>query len=197
VTAAAPRGAPRSYPLGRPAERAAPCLQAPALDKHLVGLPRSPEQFIDAACRAFGLGVAARAAARARLERRVGERMADLDLPRAAARLDTPALIVHDGDDREVPWSDGAAIAGAWPGAELATTEGLGHRRILRAPRVVDAAVTFVAARLPRCGCGRLADASGLCAGCRLADHLYDREARRVAIAGQPSSGPRASRRSG
>jgi len=25
-----------------------------------------------------------------------------------------PLLVVHDRDDREVPWEDGAAIAAAW-----------------------------------------------------------------------------------
>ena len=43
-----------------------------------------------------------------------------------------------------MPWSDGAAIAGAWPGARLVTTTGLGHRRILRDERVVSQAVAFV-----------------------------------------------------
>ena len=55
-----------------------------------------------------------------------------------------PLLVFHDRDDAEVPWSDGAAIAGAWPGARLVTTAGLGHRRILRDERVVSQAVAFV-----------------------------------------------------
>ena len=46
--------------------------------------------------------------------------------PRALA---VPLLVVHDRGDREVPWHDGAAIAAAWPGAALVTTEGIGHRK--------------------------------------------------------------------
>ena len=34
-----------------------------------------------------------------------------------------------------------------WPGATLLLTDGLGHRRILRAPDVLAASVAFVAAR--------------------------------------------------
>jgi hypothetical protein len=44
----------------------------------------------------------------------------------------------------------GAAIAAAWPGAELVTTEGLGHRRILRDPAVVARVTDFLAADLGR-----------------------------------------------
>ena len=38
-------------------------------------------------------------------------------------------------------------MARAWRGAEMLMTDGLGHRRILRDPDVVAAAVAFVAAR--------------------------------------------------
>ncbi|WP_235844740.1 alpha/beta fold hydrolase [Cupriavidus agavae] len=55
-----------------------------------------------------------------------------------------PALVVHDRDDKEVRWQDGAAIAGAWPGARLLTTEGLGHRRILGDDAVREQIVQFV-----------------------------------------------------
>lgn len=54
-----------------------------------------------------------------------------LDGPSLAPRLDTPLLVVHDRDDREVPHGDGVAAAESWPGARLVTTVGLGHRRIL------------------------------------------------------------------
>jgi hypothetical protein len=38
-------------------------------------------------------------------------------------------------------------IVHAWPGAGLRITDGLGHRRILRDPDVIAAAVAFLAAR--------------------------------------------------
>ncbi|WP_042882043.1 alpha/beta fold hydrolase [Cupriavidus necator] len=55
-----------------------------------------------------------------------------------------PALVIHDRDDKEVRWEDGAAIAGAWPGAQLATTTGLGHRRILQDPAVIRQIADFI-----------------------------------------------------
>jgi pimeloyl-ACP methyl ester carboxylesterase len=62
-----------------------------------------------------------------------------------ARTLTMPALIVHDRDDREVPWRQGKMIAGAWPGAQWLATRGLGHRRILRDEATVKAVVDFLA----------------------------------------------------
>jgi pimeloyl-ACP methyl ester carboxylesterase len=45
--------------------------------------------------------------------------------------------------DPDVPYDHGVEIARAWPGAELVTTSGLGHRAILRDPEVVRRAVDF------------------------------------------------------
>jgi hypothetical protein len=55
-----------------------------------------------------------------------------------------PALILHDRDDASTSVTDGAAIAAAWPSAQLRVTSGLGHRRILRDPGVVTEVIDFV-----------------------------------------------------
>jgi hypothetical protein len=62
--------------------------------------------------------------------------------------MGTPLLVVHDRDDNEVPWQDGAIIARAWPDAVFSSTGGIGHRRILRDPSVIRAVATFVAERV-------------------------------------------------
>jgi pimeloyl-ACP methyl ester carboxylesterase len=54
--------------------------------------------------------------------------------------------VIHDRDDAEVPVANGEAIAAAWPGAQLVTTGGLGHTRIVHDPQVVARAVAFVTA---------------------------------------------------
>ena len=79
-----------------------------------------------------------------RSERWLGASWDEFDIPALAAAQSGPLLVIHDRGDAEVPWSDGAAIAAAWPGARLVTTEGLGHRRILKDEGVVDLAVRFV-----------------------------------------------------
>jgi len=61
-----------------------------------------------------------------------------------ARSVGLPALIIHDRDDRDVPWREGEAVARAWPHARFLRTEGLGHRRILRDPEVIDRVVRFL-----------------------------------------------------
>lgn len=78
------------------------------------------------------------------VERRFGIPWRDFDVLSAARGLSAPALVIHDGADAEVPWSDGEALAKAWPGAEMVTTQGLGHTRIVHDADVVRRAALFV-----------------------------------------------------
>jgi pimeloyl-ACP methyl ester carboxylesterase len=79
------------------------------------------------------------------LERRFGMAWKDFDVLASARTMTTPLLVFHDREDRDVAWSDGAAITAAWPGSELVSTVGLGHRRIVEDPTVVTRAVAFLA----------------------------------------------------
>jgi len=96
---------------------------------------------------ALGFSRAVRDAMHRRIEARVGLPWSAFDVATLAPALTAPLLVVHDRDDAEVPWQEGTEIARAWPGAEILLTGGLGHRRILRDPDVVAAAVAFLAAR--------------------------------------------------
>jgi pimeloyl-ACP methyl ester carboxylesterase len=58
--------------------------------------------------------------------------------------LAIPAVLIHDEDDRSVPWQQGEQVAAAWPGARFLKTRGLGHGRILRDAHTVAAAVDFI-----------------------------------------------------
>ena len=83
----------------------------------------------------------------ARIAARLGQPWSAFDVAALAPGLHTPLLVIHDRGDAEVPWQHGRVIAHAWRGAALLLTDGLGHRRILRDPDVVAAAVAFLAAR--------------------------------------------------
>ncbi|HJT60083.1 MAG TPA: alpha/beta fold hydrolase [Burkholderiales bacterium] len=80
------------------------------------------------------------------IEERYGVRWEDLEVRRVAPRLGARALVIHDRDDRMMPWTHGAKVAESWPGAQLMLTDGLGHGRILRDERVTRAAADFLAA---------------------------------------------------
>jgi pimeloyl-ACP methyl ester carboxylesterase len=68
----------------------------------------------------------------------------EVSLPRRAAALRQPALFIHSADDRVVAIADSEASAAAWPGARHLRLDGLGHRRILQEPTVVDEALRFI-----------------------------------------------------
>jgi pimeloyl-ACP methyl ester carboxylesterase len=82
-----------------------------------------------------------------RIEARVGRAFSAFEAATLAPALSAPLLVIHDRGDAEVPWQHGREVVRAWRGAALLTTDGLGHRRILRHPDVVAAAVAFLAAR--------------------------------------------------
>jgi pimeloyl-ACP methyl ester carboxylesterase len=88
----------------------------------------------------------ARRAMRQNLESRLQIRWEELHIPTMARSMTSPALIVHDVDDPDVPYGHGAEIARAWPAAELLTTKALGHRAILRDPDVIRRTVDFLRA---------------------------------------------------
>jgi pimeloyl-ACP methyl ester carboxylesterase len=81
------------------------------------------------------------------IEERYGVRWEDMEVPRVAPRLTAQALVIHDRDDRMMPWTHGATVARHWPGARLLSTGGLGHRRILADEGVTRAAADFIAGR--------------------------------------------------
>jgi pimeloyl-ACP methyl ester carboxylesterase len=72
----------------------------------------------------------------------VGHALEDLSTLQAAAGLDAPGLIIHDRKDPLIPYAISARLAERWPGAEVIATEGLGHRRTLSCPKVVEEILT-------------------------------------------------------
>ena len=55
-----------------------------------------------------------------------------------------PALVVHDIEDKEVPWAEGERYARYWPQARLISTTGLGHHRVASEPEVIADALRFL-----------------------------------------------------
>lgn len=77
-------------------------------------------------------------------ERRTGIHARELQIHRHLPALGQSGLVVHDLDDREVPWEEGERYARYWHAARLLTTQGLGHHRVLDAPQVIDATMAFL-----------------------------------------------------
>ncbi|MBE1488161.1 alpha/beta fold hydrolase [Plantactinospora soyae] len=113
----------------------------------LISAMADPIAYTSDFARALGFGERIRTGFLHRLERRVGRRMPEFDVrARVAGQTQLPPVfVVHDRADRQVRFTDGEALAAAWPEAELLVSEGLGHRRILRDPAIIASVVDYVA----------------------------------------------------
>ena len=89
-------------------------------------------------------------AMRRNLENRLQIRWEELHVPTLARGMTAPALVVHDRDDHDVPFSHGEEIAQAWPRAEFMATSGLGHRGVVWNAEVIRRTVTFLKDGLDR-----------------------------------------------
>lgn len=77
-------------------------------------------------------------------EEDVGKPVDWFDLRRAASAMTARALILHSVDDDACDYRGAQELADVWPGAEIALTDGLGHRLIAQDPSVVERIVDFV-----------------------------------------------------
>lgn len=94
---------------------------------------------------ALGFGPRTRRAFDRDVDDLVGFPVADFDARVQARYVDpVPTLVLADRSDRQTPYDDAADFARS-VGAELVTTDGLGHRRILRDPAVIAQVVEFLA----------------------------------------------------
>ncbi len=118
---------------GLAAERAV--LIAPAAD---------PAAAIERFARMVGLPLWLCGRMLTRFEARLGVCFSRLQAQHNAPRIACPALIVHDLEDREVPWEEGERYARFWPDSRLLSTVGLGHNRIAQDEAVIAAVLRFL-----------------------------------------------------
>lgn len=110
----------------------------------LFAPPSSIERQLRSQAHRFGLGTQATARLIALLEQANGAPVARFEIPGRLDGVHIPALIFHDRGDREVAFDEGVRVAGAWPGARLIATEGLGHNRLLFDAAVIEQATKFL-----------------------------------------------------
>lgn len=116
--------------------------------KRLVYLapPLNPADYTQQFGEILGLDDRTISGLRHRIEERFARKWSDYSLAGTASRMTTPLLIIHDRQDTETKWSGGAKLAELWQGSRMITTEGLGHRKILRDAALIDEAVKFIVA---------------------------------------------------
>lgn len=71
-------------------------------------------------------------------------RWESLSLVEMAQNVSAHIMLVHDKDDREIPYAHALAIHAGTTNSRLKTTTGYGHRRILRNTDVIQDVISFI-----------------------------------------------------
>lgn len=116
---------------------------APPARLGLLAPTVGPVPHIRAMARLFGFSDRTHRAMLRHLEGMLDRPVSEFDMLKVGPSM-PPTMIVHDQRDKEVAFAEAEQIAGAWPHARLLSTDGLGHRRILRDPGVVSRVIDFV-----------------------------------------------------
>lgn len=115
----------------------------------LIAPPASPHEYARYFAQVFGLRETTRAAMQGLIEAREAMLMPHFEPAAVGPRIAQPALLVHDCNHRVNRFADGEAYRDAIADARLMATQGLGHRRVLQAPDVLDEVMKFLSAPLP------------------------------------------------
>ncbi len=110
----------------------------------LVAAPSSLPLVFDGFSQILNVGPRSRTVVDGRVKRIAGRPLSDFVGDRQLAVTQVPTLVIHAPDDREVSAEQARLYAAAGPHVELYWANGLGHRRILSDPAVVERAVGFV-----------------------------------------------------
>lgn len=81
---------------------------------------------------------------RLHFEKKYGEKMNSYSAFLAAKETIIPILVIHDNNDPEVPVKAGINIHKYLKNGALLLTDGLGHRKILGNPKVIEKTVQFI-----------------------------------------------------
>jgi pimeloyl-ACP methyl ester carboxylesterase len=70
-------------------------------------------------------------------------KLQDIHISNLGSYLSLPILVIHDKTDKEVHYQNALDLHKAWSQSELLTTQGLGHRRILKDHTVIEKVIEF------------------------------------------------------
>ena len=79
------------------------------------------------------------------IEKDYALKASDISTDYLARKHPLPGLIVHDTEDKDVPFTHGKALQRAWPSAQTLVTSGQGHRRILQDTQLQRAVLDLLA----------------------------------------------------
>lgn len=110
----------------------------PARRAALIALAPAPAQFLSWFAQAMGTGEGLAQRMRGHVERREGVSLGHFEPAWLGERVAQPTLVVHDRGDTTAPLAGSEALLAGLPAGRLHVTEGLGHRRLLSDPGVMQ-----------------------------------------------------------
>lgn len=110
----------------------------------LVAGPSRYEVIVGDYLRFIGLSPKAQNYFYKSLAAKVGITAKELNVGQIGSSLSIPAMVVHDREDKEVKFDSALDMKSVWPHLQLVETKGLGHRRVLKDPTVVQTVVEFI-----------------------------------------------------
>lgn len=114
-----------------------------------IGSPVSVAEILDEFARQVNASAGTINRLRAFIERFGAKSIGEMSFVHFAPRLRQSGLVIHDQDDREIPYTQALDLFQQWGGSQLLLTEGLGHRRILKDEETIANILQFVG-RAPR-----------------------------------------------
>ncbi|MEM6782774.1 MAG: alpha/beta fold hydrolase [Bacteroidota bacterium] len=109
----------------------------------LIAAPDTFEGVFHRFAQMVGFSQAVERRIHSRVEAMGGQPASFFSVRHALGTVAVPTLVIHDRADKEIPFAEGEANGAAGPHVAFHPTDGLGHRRILRAPDVVQTVVSF------------------------------------------------------
>lgn len=137
-----------AHSLGATAAAFATARNLPVARLVLLAPAASPQAYTRLFAHVFGLSERLRAKMQHRIEAREGVLMRNFEPQALGARVRVPTLVLHDRNDTINPHADGEAYAAAIAGTRLISSEGLGHRAILKDDGLVQHVVEFALAEV-------------------------------------------------
>ncbi len=111
----------------------------------LISAPSSITRITRQFGHAIGLGRRGQAALERRIHVVAGNPVEAFEGPLQLKAIGLQTLVIHDRQDRELGFAHAEALEQAGPFVRLEATDGLGHRRILKARPVAESVARFVA----------------------------------------------------
>ncbi len=112
----------------------------------LIAVPSALERVIDHYVKLIHLPNSVHKELTKILEKKLGHRLNEIDVSKAYDSIQVnKTLLVHDREDKVVPFAASESIAEHWDNISFLITEGDGHYNLIKKPMVVDRVVSFIA----------------------------------------------------